>query len=86
MFMPLTPQEKAQTDNCIRRLEMICEPCADNMNGFRILVDAEQTYVQKAIESISEQLQAKYNKEKIFILPTLQNYLKRSVERCDYEI
>ena len=48
-------------------------------NNFRILVDAEQTYVQKAIESFSEQLQAKYNKEKIFILPTLQNYLKRSV-------
>jgi proline dehydrogenase len=65
---------------------MICDPCADSKNGFRILVDAEQSYVQKAIESISEQLQARYNKDKVFILPTLQNYLKRSIERCDYEI
>jgi proline dehydrogenase len=50
------------------------------------LVDAEQTYVQKAIESISEQLQERYNKNQAYIIPTIQNYLKRSIERGMYEI
>ena len=52
----------------------------------RILVDAEQSYVQLAIEFIAEQMQGKYNKEKIYIIPTVQNYLKRSVERTKYEV
>ncbi len=49
-------------------------------------MDAEQTYVQSAIEFIAEQMQAKYNKDKIYIIPTVQNYLKRSVERTKYEV
>ncbi len=52
----------------------------------RILVDAEQSYVQLAIEFIAEQMQAKYNKDKIYIIPTVQNYLKRSVDRTKYEV
>jgi proline dehydrogenase len=57
-----------------------------NKNNFRILVDAEQSYVQKGIESISEQLQERYNQSQAYILPTIQNYLKRSIERAQYEI
>ena len=57
-----------------------------NKNGFKILVDAEQSYVQRAIESISEQLQESYNKEHLYIVPTIQNYLKISVDRSKYEI
>ena len=49
-------------------------------------MDAEQSYVQRAIECISEQLQELYNKKTLFILPTIQNYLKASVERSAYEI
>ena len=49
-------------------------------------MDAEQSYVQKGIESISEQLQEEYNRHLTFIIPTIQNYLKRSVERTLFEI
>jgi proline dehydrogenase len=49
-------------------------------------VDAEQSYVQKGIESISEQLQEEYNRDRTYIIPTIQNYLKRSVERTNFEI
>jgi hypothetical protein len=55
-----------------------------NKNNFRILVDAEQSYVQKGIESISEQLQEQYNQKRAYIIPTIQNYLKRSMERAQY--
>ena len=49
-------------------------------------MDAEQTYIQIAIEEISEQLQYHYNQERIYIIPTIQNYLKRSVARAEYEV
>lgn len=42
--------------------------------------------MQKAIESVSEQLQERYNRKRAYIIPTIQNYLKRSVERGLYEI
>lgn len=57
-----------------------------NTTGFKILIDAEQSYVQKAIEVISEQLQHKYNKNQLYIIPTIQNYLKSSVARSKYEV
>ena len=50
------------------------------------MVDAEQSYTQLAIESITEQLQLKYNRKRAYILPTIQNYLKRSTIRADYEV
>lgn len=49
-------------------------------------MDAEQSYVQRSIESISEQIQAKYNQNKVYIIPTLQNYLKIAQERATYEL
>lgn len=42
--------------------------------------------MQKGIESISEQLQEEYNRQRTYIIPTIQNYLKRSVERTLFEI
>lgn len=40
--------------------------------------------MQKAIESVSEQLQERYNHTRAYIIPTIQNYLKRSVDRGMY--
>lgn len=31
-------------------------------------------------------MQEKYNKDKVYIIPTIQNYLKRSVDRTKYEV
>lgn len=42
--------------------------------------------MQRAIEVFSEQMQARYNKDKVYIIPTIQNYLKRSVQRTQFEI
>jgi hypothetical protein len=49
-------------------------------------MDAEQSYIQQAIFSISEQYQIKYNKSRLYIIPTLQNYIKSSPERIRYEL
>lgn len=93
LFSPFSNNQWEQLYNLLHRLERIVAPFADvililskNPNNFRILVDAEQTYVQLAIECLSEQMQGKYNKNKVYIIPTIQNYLKRSVERTKYEV
>lgn len=50
------------------------------------MVDAEQSYTQRCIETISDQLQERYNKERAYIIPTIQNYLKRSIQQGTMEI
>ncbi len=52
----------------------------------KIVIDAEQSYIQDAIFSLSQQYQMRYNRDRIFLIPTLQNYLKYSVKRIDHEI
>jgi hypothetical protein len=49
-------------------------------------MDAEQSYIQGAIFALSEQYQKKFNKDKIYIIPTLQNYLVKAIPRLDYEL
>jgi len=42
------------------------------------MIDAEQTYIQYGIDSITRQLQRTYNKDKVLIMNTFQAYLKRN--------
>lgn len=52
----------------------------------RVLFDAEQTYVQDAIDSSTELAQRKYNATLPLAVNTFQNYLKTTRGRIDYEI
>ena len=50
------------------------------------MIDAEQTYLQVGIDTFTEQLQMKFNKEEPIIYNTFQNYLKATKERVNYEM
>lgn len=52
----------------------------------RVLADAEQSFWQRAIECLCEQMQAHYNQNKTYIITTLQNYLQIAQQRVDYEL
>lgn len=51
-----------------------------------MLADAEQSFLQRAIECLCEQMQAHYNHNRTYIITTLQNYLKSAQKRADYEL
>jgi proline dehydrogenase len=55
--------------------------------GTNLLVDAEQTYINKALDSMTKQLQTHYHKDRpAFILNAYQCYLKASTEHIKLEI
>ena len=61
--------------------------------GVRLLVDAEQTYMQPAIDHIALLMMQKYNKEQPFIFNSYQCYLKdapaqvnRDMERAQRQV
>ena len=63
----------------IRRLETLSKVAEEN--NVRLMVDAEQTYFQPAIDNLIVNLQRRFNKERPIIYTTYQCYLKDSSQR-----
>jgi len=67
-----------------KRLKTICaEGCKLKQ---KVLIDAEQTYMQAAIDSFTVQYSNMFNKELAIVLNTFQNYLKATQDRIKYEL
>lgn len=76
---PLSPDERKQLRNMISRLERLAERSA--RQRVRLMIDAEQTYLQPAIDHLVLNLQRKYNSTESVIFNTFQCYLKDSQSR-----
>lgn len=68
----LTTQEKDEYNRLQYRLERIAKACYKT--GTPLFVDAEHSWMQKAIDDLVMSLMAKYNKEKPVVFNTLQMY------------
>eukprot|EP00121_Abeoforma_whisleri_P001203 Awhi_evm1s1070 len=78
-------QESIQRmENMVGRLESLAE--AANEKGVHLLIDAEQTYMQPAIDHMVVNLQRKYNKKSAVIYNTFQCYLKDSSSRARLDL
>ncbi|GIY11428.1 hypothetical protein CDAR_536042 [Caerostris darwini] len=72
----LNPEEEEMFQNMMRRLHHIARNAREK--DVRVMIDAEQSYFQPAINRITMEMMRKYNKKKAIIFNTYQCYLKEA--------
>ncbi|MDN3644198.1 proline dehydrogenase family protein [Lutimonas halocynthiae] len=68
----LSEEEKIEWSKVVDRFEKVAKACYDKDEC--LLVDAEESWMQDAVDELMESLMEKYNKEKVIIFSTLQLY------------
>lgn len=68
----LSSQEQNEWDRIKNRLEKICQAAVDY--DTKLLIDAEESWMQDAADNLIEEMMVKFNKDKAYIFNTLQCY------------
>jgi proline dehydrogenase len=71
---PLSKDESVTFEKAKKRVQQICKAAHDA--GVSIHIDAEESWIQPAIDDITLEMMALFNKEKPIVFNTLQMYLK----------
>jgi proline dehydrogenase len=77
--LTLTEEEKKEWKKVEERYEKVAKTAFDY--DVPLLIDAEESWMQPAVDDLLEGLMSKYNKDKVIIFSTLQLYLW---DRLDY--
>lgn len=75
----LDEQEKKEWQNIVDRYDRICRAAFDH--NVPVMIDAEHSWIQDAVDDLTEVLMEKYNKEQAIVYGTLQMY---RWDRMDY--
>ncbi|WP_410524682.1 proline dehydrogenase family protein [Polaribacter sp. IC063] len=75
----LTEAEQEEWSRVLARFHKVCK--AASSTDVPLLIDAEESWMQKAIDDLIEELMETYNKEKAIVFNTLQMYRH---DRMDY--
>lgn len=70
---------KPRFDNLLARVDLICMTAKEN--NVVLFIDAEDRYMQDIIDTITEHMMAKHNRQSAVVFNTLQMYLK---DRLNY--
>ena len=68
----LTESEKKEFEKIFFRIEKICQKAHDL--NVPVFIDAEESWIQNAIDDLANKMMQKFNKEKIIVYNTLQMY------------
>jgi proline dehydrogenase len=68
----LTAEEEQTWNNMKRRVDSICKAAFDN--NVAVLIDAEETWTQVAVDALVRDMMEKYNKQKAIVYNTAQMY------------
>jgi proline dehydrogenase len=69
---PLTFDEQNEYFNSSKRVDAICHAARDK--GICVLIDAEESWIQDAIDRIANMMMGRYNKDKVVVYNTFQMY------------
>ncbi len=82
----LTVAEKLESAHVTQRVLNICSAAAEN--NVRIFIDAEESWIQQAIDDLADEMMEKFNKGKAIVYNTIQlyrsdrlNFLKTSLKK-----
>ena len=70
----LTEKEKEEWQRVVERYDKLAQKAKEN--DVPLMIDAEESWMQKAADDLVEQMMEKYNKEKPVVFNTLQLYRK----------
>lgn len=82
---PLDEDEEEMLFNLMRRVNRIAA-YASQVGGARCMIDAEQTYMQPAINMIAMELMRQYNRREAIIFNTYQCYLKDAFDQVKKDL
>ncbi len=68
----LSPEDKSEFKNVLKRVDAICHHAAQQ--GMSVFIDAEETWIQPAIDLLANRMMKRYNKEKVVVFNTFQMY------------
>jgi proline dehydrogenase len=87
---PLTSKENQEFEKVKQRIDSICNAAA--AKDVRIMVDAEESWIQGTIDALVIDMMRKYNKEKAIVYNTFQMYrsdmpynLDKALEMAEFE-
>lgn len=75
----LTEEEQKEYDRALHRINKICKKA--HQYKIPVMIDAEESWIQDAIDGIVEDMMLQYNKERSIVYNTLQMYRH---DRLDY--
>ncbi|CAB1430953.1 unnamed protein product [Pleuronectes platessa] len=78
------PEEEEQMKRMMQRMDILAKHALEN--GVRLMVDAEQTYLQPAISRVTLEMQRIYNREQPVIFNTYQCYLKDAFDNVSMDV
>ncbi len=68
----LTTEERGEFKNVLKRVDAICHHASTK--GMSVFIDAEETWIQPAIDLLANRMMKRYNKEKVVVFNTFQMY------------
>ncbi|XP_061529440.1 proline dehydrogenase 1, mitochondrial isoform X1 [Phycodurus eques] len=84
LLQDFTAEEEGQMKRILQRMDILAKHAVKN--GVRLMVDAEQTYMQPAIRRLTLDMQKIYNKDKPVIFNTYQCYLKDAFDNITLDV
>jgi proline dehydrogenase len=74
----LTDAEQEEWRRVAKRIDTICKAAAEKK--VKVLVDAEESWIQKPIDELTDRMMESYNKEQAIVYNTFQLYLHSRLE------
>lgn len=84
LLKDFSDENEKQMQRILQRMDVLAKRAVENR--VRLMVDAEQTYLQPAINQLTLQMQRIYNKEKPVIFNTYQCYLKEAFDSVSMDV